>query len=117
MPIPEMKMAPKGHSVICFPDRQLIGRPARQRVSAAFVELPDAIAVETLFLDLEVGAEQRIGGHFLHGKADRLGGGLKTLVANGAPGLATAAGKELRRSLVINITHLTRPPRANMGLK
>src|SRR6185503_9306110 len=78
---------------------------ARQRIIGAFVQPADAVAVEALFLDLEIGAEQKLGRQFLDGEADRLGRGRKTLVADRAPRLAAPARKKFGRGPVVDHRH------------
>src|SRR3974390_1343497 len=78
---------------------------ARQRIVFAFVEPADTIAVEALFLDFQVGAEQQFGRQLLDRKADRLRGGRKTLVSDRSAGFAAAAWEQLRRCPVIDERH------------
>src|SRR5262245_55610558 len=48
-----------------------LGRLARQRVVGAVVELPNTVAVETLLLHFEIGAQKQFRRQFLNGKPDR----------------------------------------------
>ena len=41
---------------------------ARQRIIDAFVQLANAVAIEALFLDFQIGAEQQFRRQFLNGK-------------------------------------------------
>src|SRR5450759_2787013 len=66
---------------------------ARQRIVFALVQPADAVAVETLLLDLEIGAEQQFRRQFLDGETDGLRRGRKTLVSDRTARLAAAAGK------------------------
>src|SRR5665213_147803 len=84
----------------------LVGRDfARQRIIGAFVKLANAVAVETLFFDFEIGAKQQFGRQFLDRKTDRFRSRRKSLVADGTARLAAAAGKEFGRGAVVDHRH------------
>ena len=67
-------------------------RAARQRVVLAIVETPDLPAVESLLIDFEIGAQQRLRGQFLDGEVNRLRGSLEPLVGDAAGAALPASG-------------------------
>jgi hypothetical protein len=59
-------------------------RTARQREGFAFIERADAALVEAGFLDLQIGAVQRIRRQLLDREANRFGRGAKTPIGKPA---------------------------------
>src|SRR5262245_19764526 len=78
---------------------------ARQRVVGAVIERADSVAVETLFFNLEIGAEQQLWRQFLDRETDRLCGGRKALVADRAARLPAAAREQFGRGTVVDHRH------------
>src|ERR1700688_2044313 len=56
---------------------------------------------EAHLIDLEIGAEQCGCGHFLDGEFEGFGGGIEPLVRDPSAAFPAAAGKQLRRGVVI----------------
>src|ERR1700733_12670802 len=80
----------------------------RQGIFGAFVQLPDAAAVESFLADFEVGAEQKLRLEIFDGEADGVRGLGKAPVAERLTARhAPARGIELRRGLVIEAGHRT----------
>src|SRR3954451_5289096 len=79
---------------------------ARQRESFAFIERADAALVEARFLDLQVGAVQRIRRQFLDREADRFGRGAKSPICKTRPLLLADRGrKQFGSGIVTEGTH------------
>src|SRR6266540_2920579 len=81
-------------------------RTARQREGFVFIERADAALVEARFLDLQVGAVQRVRRQFLDREANRFRRGAKTPI--GKPGpllLADRGGKQFGGGVVAEGTH------------
>src|SRR5947208_276751 len=79
---------------------------ARQREGFAFIERADAALVEAGFLDLQIGAIQRVRRQLLDREANRFGRGAKTPI--GKPGpllLADRGGKQFGGGVVAEGTH------------
>ena len=63
-----------------------------QWVGFALVELPNGGAIESVLVDLKVGAEKQLRGEFLHGKSYGFRGRLELLVADRTFAEASAPG-------------------------
>ena len=69
-------------------------RAARQRKILAFVQRADAALVEAGFVDLQIGAIQRIRRQFLDREANRFGRGAKSPIGKAGPLLLADRGRE-----------------------
>jgi hypothetical protein len=77
-----------------------------QRVVDAFVKTAYADAVESLFIDFQIGAGQRLRGQLLDCKADGLGGTVKSPIPKRlTAGLSIPGGKQLGLTAVVERTH------------
>src|SRR5215207_10242125 len=95
-----------GRVLILSLGRLRLAGTARQREGFAFVERADAALVEAGFLDLQIGAVQRVRRQLLDREANRFGRGAKTPI--GKPGpllLADRGGKQFGGSVVAEGTH------------
>src|SRR5512139_127486 len=93
-----------GNQLACGGDFGLRGL-ARQWIVGAVIQLPDAVAVETLLFDLEICAKQQLRRQFLDGETDRLGSSREALIADWAARLSAAARKQFRRGTVVDHRH------------
>src|SRR5690242_16382642 len=81
-------------------------RTARQREGFAFIERADAALVEAGFLDLQVGAIQRVRRQLLDREANCFGRGTKTPIGKASPLLlADRGGKQFGGGVVAEGTH------------
>src|SRR5215475_6253012 len=81
---------------------------ARQRKGFALIERADAALVETSFLDLQIGAIQRIRRQFLDRKAYGFGRGAKTPIGEARPFLlADGGGEKFGSGVEVERTHRT----------
>ena len=79
---------------------------ARQREGLAFIERADAALVEAGFLDLQIGAVQRVRRQFLDREANRFGRGAKTPICKAGPLLLADRGrKQFGGGVVAEWTH------------
>ena len=69
-------------------------RTARQRERLALIERADAALVKAGFLDLQIGAVQRIRRQFLDREANRLGRAAKSPIGKAGPLLLADRGRE-----------------------
>jgi hypothetical protein len=80
----------------------------RQGISVAFVQLPNAAAVESLLTDFKEGADKKLWLEIFHGEADGVRGLGKAPVAERlTPGHPPTRGIQLSRGIVIKIGHGT----------
>src|SRR4029078_569726 len=78
----------------------------RQREGFALIERADAALVETGFLDLQIGAVQRVRRQFLDREANRLGRGAKAPICKACPLLLADGGrKQFGGGIVTEGTH------------
>ena len=79
---------------------------ALQREGFAFIERADAALVEAGFLDLQIGAVQRIRRQLLDREANRFGRGAKSPIGKASPLLlADCGGEEFGGGIVTEGTH------------
>src|SRR6476660_4345405 len=77
-----------------------------QRVGFALVKLPNGGAIESVLVDLKVGAEKQLWREFLHGKSYGFRGRLESLVADRTVAEASAPRwKEFCLGLVVDGSH------------
>jgi hypothetical protein len=77
-----------------------------QGIFGAFVQSADAIAVEPLFIDFEIGAGQKVRRNLFHGEADSLGSVRETLVSQRlTPRGPLSRAEQLGRGIVIEFSH------------
>src|SRR6478672_2903209 len=88
--------------------KALVGRrvASRQRIVLAVVQPSYPVAIESLFLDFEMRAEQMRGRELLDREADRLRRLGKTPIGHRPVALAAAGRKQLRRCAVVKSIHV-----------
>src|SRR6185369_14558816 len=95
---------------VLFGSRRRLGlaRTARQREGLAVIERADAVLVEARFLNLQIGAIQRIRGQLFDRETDSFRRGAETAIREASPLLlADGSGKQFGGSVEVERTHRT----------